>query len=143
MARFDHGHLEHLLDDSDPVSVHDVISVVDPRRGDEVRHRDPLGDFFAGEDAHELDFGYEVDDLAELAARSDDTRALGPTRADNVSAQEALVAEGRVCFEDLGPFAVRGQDLEVAGGKLQGGEQSRVSLVQRVMERRPVLSSRV
>lgn len=68
VAEFDHGHLEHFFDDADPVARDDVVSVVDPGRGDEVRGGEPAFDFFAGEDALDLDFRLEVDDLTQLAA---------------------------------------------------------------------------
>lgn len=66
VAEFNHGHLKHLFDDADPVPRDNVVSVVDPRRGDEVRRGEPAFEFLARQDALDLDFRSEIDDLTQL-----------------------------------------------------------------------------
>lgn len=108
-------HLEHLLDDADPVAVDDMVAPVDSSRRVELVGVEPPLEDFARQNALKLDLCLHLDDLSERAFRARrGRRARWAARPYDVAEEETAVDDGRGGLEDLGARAVGMKDFEIA-----------------------------
>lgn len=119
VARLNHRHLEHFLDQPHPVSMDDMIAPVDPRSRHQPLSLMPPLEFLTPDDPLELDLRRKGGDLPDL------NRFLLlllilvvlPTRqfqSDNIAAEETFVDYCGDGFEDFAALAGGVEHFEVA-----------------------------